>query len=413
MAKKKPDQPNPEEQALEERIREMMEPENEASRADDANKKKPLSIKIIHDEDEDKDVAAAIEEANEQLRAATAPELSPEEAKKPLKIVPIVHDDSEEAPAEEPASETEENTDAETPQEATAPEVPNEPPVVEPIETEETKEEPEQPEEAPTEPEAEPETEEDELPQAEPDEETNKAVDEIVAEESDQVLESEDRDRELVEAIKRPKPGLGTKLRHVFGSRIVRRALLVLVFGGIAAAGIVPTSRYYVLNTAGVRSSASLLVMDNSTQQPLKNVKVTIDGQSGVTGDDGRVMISKLRMGEQQIMFERHAFAPMTKAHVFGWGSNPLGDFKLTPTGTQYSFVITDYISGKPLAKVEASSADASAFSDEKGAIKLATDRKDDSDFEVVVKAEGYRTEKLTIKAGDTAEKPVGDTHKG
>lgn len=417
MAKKKPDQPNPEEQALEERIREMMEPENQAASADSAAKKKPLSIKIIHDEEEDKDVAAAIEEANEQLRAATAPELGDDKAKKPLKVVPIVHDDTEEAAAEEPAATDEpsadeavEETKTEEPQETTAPEIPDEPPVVEPIEAEEatedkTEEEVEPAEETPTEPEAEP--EEEELPEAEPDEETNKVVDEIIAEESDQVLEAEDREREIAEVPKRPKTGLGTRLRRFFGNRIVRGIILLLLLGGILAAGVVPTSRYYVLNTAGVRSSTSLLVMDESTQQPLKNVKVTVDGQSGVTGDDGRVSIGGLRMGEQQIKFERHAFAELTKTHIFGWGSNPLGDFKLTPTGTQYSFMITDYVSGKPIAKVEASSADASAFSDEKGAIKLATDRKDDSDFEVEIKAEGYRSEKLTIKAGDTAEKSV------
>jgi len=418
MVKKKPDQPNPEEQALEERIREMMEPENEAARADSADKKKALSIKIIHDEEEDKDVAAAIEEANEQLRAATAPELGDDKAKKPLKIVPIDHDEAEAAGAEEPATTDEAVTDsveeveAGVPQETTAPEIPDEPPVVEPIEAEEaievkTEEEAEPAEDNPAEPEAEP--EEEELPEAEPDEETNKAVDEIIAEESDQVLEAEDREREVAEVVKpkRPKTGLGTRLRRFFSNRIVRGIILLLLLGSILAAGIVPTSRYYVLNTAGVRSSTSLLVMDESTQQPLKNVKVTIDGQSGVTGDDGRVSIGGLRMGERQIKFERHAFAALTKTHVFGWGSNPLGDFKLSPTGTQYSFMITDYVSGKPIAKVEASSADASAFSDEKGTIKLATDRKDDSDFEVEIKAEGYRSEKLAIKAGDTAEKPV------
>jgi hypothetical protein len=420
MAKKKPDQPNPEEQAIEERVRQMMEPEAVEPSAPPLGKKS-RSIQIKHHDDAETDIAAAIEEANEQLRAATAPELNAAESKGPIKIVPTEHDE-EEAPAlvEEEASrnETKEIAEDETLEQSldeTATEEPDndipatddeaEKPVDDSPASTDAEENPiEEQGPAKIEPDevAEPET-----PSVEPDEETNKAVDEIVAKESDDVLESEDRERELVEAFRRPKPTLRQKLGNFFSKPVVRWVTLIVIVGGIIAAGIVPDSRYFVLNTAGVRSSASLLVLDESTQQPLKNVTVRIDGQSGKTGDDGKVTLANLRLGRSEITIEKLAFAPVTRTHVFGWGSNPLGDFSLKPVGTQYAFMVTDFVSGKPIAKVEALSDDASAFSDEKGAIKLTTDRKDDSDLEVTIKAEGYREEKFTIPAADTQEKNI------
>jgi hypothetical protein len=65
--------------------------------------------------------------------------------------------------------------------------------------------------------------------------------------------------------------------------------------------------------------------------------------------------------------------------------------------------MVSDFLSGKALAKVEASSGQASALSDSKGLIKLTIDQKDDKPIEVSIKGEGQREEKLTLGVGDKA----------
>ena len=144
-------------------------------------------------------------------------------------------------------------------------------------------------------------------------------------------------------------------------------------------------------------------VLDASTQQPLKNVRVTLSGQTGETDSDGYVRLSKVRLGKNELKIERRAFAPTAKPVTIGWGSNPLGDFKLTPTGLQYSFKTSDFLSNKPIEKAEAVSGYASAFSDENGEIVLTLDTKSDEDIKIDIKAGGYRTETLTATAKDEA----------
>jgi hypothetical protein len=91
----------------------------------------------------------------------------------------------------------------------------------------------------------------------------------------------------------------------------------------------------------------------------------------------------------------KRAFAEVSKPVTLGWGSNPLGSTSLKPIGLQYSFVVTDWLSGKPVQKVEALSGESSAFSDEQGKIKLTVD-KDQEKIEVQFKKQGIRTEKVT-----------------
>src|SRR5690606_12406641 len=120
---------------------------------------------------------------------------------------------------------------------------------------------------------------------------------------------------------------------------------------------------------------------------PLKNVTVSMAGQSGQTDSEGYVKLSKLKLGKTELKIERRAFATTSKQVTLGWGSNPLGDYVLTPTGLQYSFRVTDFLSNKPIEKAEAVSGYASAFSNENGEILLTLDTKNDEDATVMISA--------------------------
>lgn len=180
--------------------------------------------------------------------------------------------------------------------------------------------------------------------------------------------------------------------------------IIVMILVGLA---IYPTTRYIALNTVGVRSSAMVTVIDNGSRQPLKNVNVQLHNAQGVTDDNGTVTLYNVRLGETNLVVSRRAFAPLEKTVTVGWGSNPLGEIILEPKGLQYTFIAKDFLSGKPIEKVEAISGDASAFSDKDGKIILTLDTTSDEPVEITLKADGYRTEKLTETSEGTVDKPL------
>ncbi len=237
---------------------------------------------------------------------------------------------------------------------------------------------------------------------------TDKIVDDIVAKEGDEVLQAEDQ--KLAESNVKKGTSFSDKLKNFFAvwwlSKWARWGTILVVLAAVAAFIAFPGTRYFGLNSFGVRSSASLQVLDNSTQQPLKNVQVSIAGQSGITTVDGTVELKKLKLGPSTLIIQKRAFATISQNVTLGWGSNPLTSYKLTPHGTQYTILVSQFLSKKPVAKVEATSGDASALSDDKGEIKLTLDQPADT-FDVTIKADGYRDEKITFNATSKADQSV------
>lgn len=245
------------------------------------------------------------------------------------------------------------------------------------------------------------------------DEETARYIDEIVAEESDAVLAAEDKKRaheeRAVTAAK--KPGrLSSWLRAIWSDPRKRWTALVVTVFVLVAAALVPHSRYFILNTARVRASLSLRVIDSSTLQPLKNVSVRAGGTEAQTDSDGVARLSGVRLGRTQLQVEKRAFAPYARDITVGWGSNPLGDLEARAVGTQYSFYVRDAFSGQVLAGAEASSGEGDAVADEEGRIVLVLDtanQPDEAQLGISISADGYRTETLNITVNNKETQEV------
>jgi hypothetical protein len=226
-----------------------------------------------------------------------------------------------------------------------------------------------------------------------------KAVDDIIAQEADLVLDAEDEVREafmLGQALPK-KRGI---LRRVFGRAWVRWSFFLLLVLGLVAAGVVPSSRYYILNTAGVRSGVELKVIDITTRQPLKNVSVSAGGVAAQTDAGGVAKLDGVRLGPTKLIVEKRAFERIEKDIIIGWGSNPLGDFQARGIGVQYSFTVNDYLSGQPVLGAEATSGEGSALADEKGVIVLTLDtasQEEEATVEVTIQAAGYRDETIEL----------------
>ncbi len=250
------------------------------------------------------------------------------------------------------------------------------------------------------------------------DEATEQAIKEIVAEESDTILEVEDA---FAEAEETDEPAKKGRLRAFLTNLWSTPARRWGVIGGAAAliliVALLPYSRYFVLNTVGIRSSLSIRVIDNGTLQPLKNVKVSAAGISGQTDSEGRVKLEKLRLGRTKLLIEKRAFSNSDQFVTIGWGSNPLGDFKVNAVGSQYTFYIKDFLSDKPIQKVEAASGEGNASSDQEGKLILTLDTAefdDNEEITVDITAENYRPEtiKLTVSNKEAQSVKLVPSHR-
>ena len=246
------------------------------------------------------------------------------------------------------------------------------------------------------------------------DPETGKLIDAIVAEEADQLLAAEDaragRDPKappLLAAQARPKSKLKAFFKAWWGNRLYRRLTLLAIAAGLAAAAIVPASRYFLLNSAGVRASSSMIVLDQATRQPLKNVEVSLAGQTGKTDKQGKVRLDHIKLGSQTLSIKKVAYGDLNKTLNIGWGSNPLGSVDLNPVGSRYTFSLSDFLSDMPIAKAEASSGEASAVSNDKGEVVLSVPQTDNEEVEITITAENYRREVVKIPTATKASQAV------
>lgn len=401
---RKQDLQGPEEEAVEERIREMMDinvPDNENKPAEvsapevPSTKKGAKIVPISVSDDEktappeapkDAELMAAIEAANAELSATTGTAPLVESKKSSPKKVEISHIQDEPA-VEEPA----------------VPQPEPEEPAIEPAESEVESDEPIETEKV------EAETNKTatvgELMDAESSlqstldsPETDQAVSDIIAHESDELLAVQDKKVEST-----PKKNQKTKKDHpsliklFVTSSAFRWGLFLLVIVGLVVLGALPSTRYYALNKAGVRSSASVVISDQATLRPLKNAKVSIAGQSATTDATGRATLTQLKLGSTELTIEKRAYASEKQKVTIGWGSNPLTGVNLKPQGSQYGFQVTDVFSDKPLANVEASVGDQVAASDAKGEIILTLDKVDTDKITVLLKANGYRDQTVDV----------------
>lgn len=225
----------------------------------------------------------------------------------------------------------------------------------------------------------------------------DRAVDDIVAKEGDEVLAAEDQaNKEMV--VMKPRRGLKNFFVSWWRNKLARYITVFVLLAAIVTLFLVPVTRYGILNLFGVRSSASLTVTDSVTHQPLKNVSVILAGKKVVTGSDGRAKFTHLKLGKANINITRPGFSPLRQTVTIGWGSNPFGTVGLKASGEQYTFVIKDYVTGKALKGVEVTSGESVALSNEQGKAILTTPGDNNDETPVELACNGYRTEQLTIK---------------
>lgn len=231
------------------------------------------------------------------------------------------------------------------------------------------------------------------------DPELDQAVDQIVAREGDELLAMDDAGRDVGSEEHTVFGGGGSLLGRLWRSRTVRIVLGLMLIAALTAAVTIPKIRYAILNQYGVRASASLTVTDISTQQPLAGVPVQLGTATVRTDANGTVRFAHARLGSQTLRLAQPGFAIVDQPVTLGWGSNPLGAFTLTPTGTQYTIRVQDYFSGKPLTAATATVDGASTLANKQGVIVLSLAPPAPGDVPAAtIAASGYRSQTIALK---------------
>lgn len=228
------------------------------------------------------------------------------------------------------------------------------------------------------------------------DDKTSAAISDIVAKEGDDVLAIQDA-AATKHGVKTARKG------HVFSrllhSKFFRWFIVLVIVGGVGAVAVLPTARYWVLTTAGVRVGSSVLVVDDTTKLPLKGVVFALGGKQAQTNSDGKATLTGLQLGPQTVTIRQAGFADITRPVTLGWGSNPLGTIALRATGIQYTIQVTDYLSDKPLEGVEATNDEVTAISDKAGKITFTVPNLAVAEQPVTVSKSGYRSEQVSLGA--------------
>jgi hypothetical protein len=231
------------------------------------------------------------------------------------------------------------------------------------------------------------------------DPEVDAAVDDIVRTESDESIAQTDAKLSAL-ADSKSKRSFKDKVKGFFGAwwnnKPARYGTIAGLFILFTAIILMPTSRYTVLNLAGVRVKSSMTVVDSETKLPLKNIHVQLQDKYADTDEDGNVAFSDLKLGDSKLLISKAGYADTDKQVVLGWGSNPIGEHDIVATGEQFTFVLSDWKSDQKITEAEAVSGESSAKSDENGKIILTIGLEDIDNIEVTIKAENYRDEILS-----------------
>jgi len=175
---------------------------------------------------------------------------------------------------------------------------------------------------------------------------------------------------------------------------------LVLVVGIVA----LPATRFGVLNLFGVRGNVEVVVLDSGSELPLRNVEVTVGDKSALTDRSGQATVSGVRLGSQDFMVEKIAYSTHTDNISIKSGTNTLEPVSLVPVGVQFTFNLSNWLSGTALESVEVSTSENSVLSNADGVAVLTVPPQTTEEIEVQITADGYRTESKTIAYDATVE---------
>lgn len=218
---------------------------------------------------------------------------------------------------------------------------------------------------------------------------TEKAVDEIVATESDALLAAEDAARDQANKTSNKTVGHKFSLRRLFKSKW-SWLLLVVVLTGVLA---YPSTRYKVLGVV-LKEPLKLTVMDSKTNTPVSNATVTFEGKTAKTDAGGKVVL-QVPPGGGTLVVTKQYYKTWTQPQTIGLGTRGV-TIQLVATGRQVPITVRNRITGKPLSNAEISILDTTAKTNQQGLATIVLPTSSASD-NATINLSGYNSAHATI----------------
>lgn len=192
---------------------------------------------------------------------------------------------------------------------------------------------------------------------------TDKAVDDIVASESDKLLAVDDAIAARKQRASSGPSGGGWKgkLGALLKNKWTWVGLIVL----LAIIFAVPTTRYKLLGLV-IKKPVDITVTDSKTATPVSNAEVSLAGDSAKTDSDGRAHLSAA-LGAHNLTIQKQYYVNLSTSYFVGFKTTKATQVKLAASGRQVPISIIDKISGKPLAGVNLKILNTSAKTDKNG----------------------------------------------
>jgi hypothetical protein len=234
---------------------------------------------------------------------------------------------------------------------------------------------------------------------------TDRAVDAISSQEADAVLAIEDTALSEAKSMV-PKHRIGAFFSAWLGTKRGWKWTVFVIFIVIVGLGSVPTTRYDILNAAGVRCSLSLSTVDGDTQLVLPGSTASVGSVQGATNHAGFASLYNLKLGPQTLVISRPGFATVRQHLVLGWGGNPLGSTVMKDVGEQYTIDVHDYVTGAAIGNASANNSGSQTLANKRGEITMTiSGNADEQPIPITITAPGYATKSINLSG--TSNKPV------
>lgn len=189
---------------------------------------------------------------------------------------------------------------------------------------------------------------------------TDAAIAAIAASDSDQLLAVQDAMSQDVTEQTAKKPAK-TRRNLLLRPWFYLLALALLLFAGLA----LPLTRYKLAGLI-IKQDQHIAVLDSKTNRPVSNATLTIDGQTVTTDASGAADL-RLPVGPHNLTISRQYYASQTRQFFIDFKKPATLDVTVLATGRQVPILVTDKLTGKPIANAEISVLTTNAKTDKQG----------------------------------------------
>jgi len=227
------------------------------------------------------------------------------------------------------------------------------------------------------------------------DPDTDKAVDDIVVKEGDQVLEAEDSKSKKTDTADKQPSAWKAKLQKLVKNKWTWIGLGVVLLAVLA----VPVTRYQVLGLV-LKGKADITVVDSKTGTPVSNAEIHFGGATVKTDGSGQAKFNA-HVGKHTLTITKQYYTTYSQSYFVGFSADGTGKVYVVATGRQIPVVVLNAIDGKPLANAEIKAVSSTVKTDKLGKATVVVPINKNTTDPGSISLSGYTTTAITLQVTD------------